>query len=173
MTCRVVRSFPNDIQLKPVTCGECGSTELQLTQVGHVCPICAQSMLEHRGPERMIRSGAGSTSTHPMESIPWIRATIITIICIFGVSCSAWEVSYLNGATGQATEQDIVHTLGIPSEKGQLDTGKTLWTYQHKTSLFIYPVACRKYELTFNDQQVLQQWKYLACKVEQTLHWVQ
>ena len=49
MTCRAARLFPNDIQLKPVTCGECGSTELQLKQVGHVCPICAQSMLEHQG----------------------------------------------------------------------------------------------------------------------------
>ena len=117
--------------------------------------------------------GAGSTSTHPMESIPWIRATIITIICIFGVSCSAWEVSYLNRATGQATEQDILHTLGIPSDEGQLDTGKTLWTYKHKTSFYIYPLACRKYELTFNDQQVLQQWKYLACNDEQTLAWIQ
>jgi hypothetical protein len=157
MTCRLARPSPNDIQ----------PTYTSYSTTDFSPGLTSQQ-------ESMIRSGAGSTSTHPMESIPWMRATIITLICIFGVvSCSAWEVSYLNGATGQATEQDILHTLGIPSEKGQLDTGKTLWMYQHKTSFYIYPVACRKYELTFNDQQVLQQWKYLACKDEQPLPWVQ
>ena len=160
MTCRVARSFPNDIQSTYTSY----STAIETTDFP---PGLASQQ------ESMIRSGAGSTSTHPMESIPWIRATTITIICIIGVSCSAWDVSYLKGATGQATKQDILHTLGIPSDKGQLDTGKTLWTYKHKTSFYIYPVACRKYELTFNDQQVLQQWKYLACKDEQPLPWVQ
>lgn len=52
MTCRVARSFPNDIQLEPVTCGECGSTELHPKQGGHVCPIYTQTMLEHRARKR-------------------------------------------------------------------------------------------------------------------------
>ena len=104
-----------------------------------------------------------------MESIPWIRATILTVFWIFGVSCSAWEVHYLDEGTGRATEQEVLQTLGSPSEKGRLDTGETVWTYQYKTRFYIFPAACRKYELTFSDQQVLQQWKYLACKDEQTL----
>jgi len=53
MTCRVARSFPHRIPMEPVSCCECGATHMEVlltsgTLGPHLCPICAQSMVEGR-----------------------------------------------------------------------------------------------------------------------------
>jgi hypothetical protein len=85
------------------------------------------------------------------------------------LGCSAWEVRYLNDATRQATQDEVLQAFGNPSAKRQLDSGESIWSYQHKTNFYIFPAACRLYELRFDPQQVLQEWKYLACK-ESRIH---
>jgi hypothetical protein len=52
MTCRVARSYHNPTQpIDLVSCCKCGSTHLEVfytskTLGRHLCPICAQSMVE-------------------------------------------------------------------------------------------------------------------------------
>jgi predicted Zn-ribbon and HTH transcriptional regulator len=52
MTCRVARSFQNNVQLEPIHCRECGSTyEVFLVSRlhgPHLCPICVLSMVKGR-----------------------------------------------------------------------------------------------------------------------------
>lgn len=92
------------------------------------------------------------------------RLWTLLVCCLAIVGCSAWEVRYLNEATTHATQQDVLQTLGNPSAKRELDSGASIWLYQHKTTFYIFPAACRRYELRFDHDQVLQEWKYLACK---------
>lgn len=49
MTCRVARSYQRFVQMEPVPCSECGSTDMDVrvasgTLGRHLCPTCAQSL---------------------------------------------------------------------------------------------------------------------------------
>ena len=66
MACRVARSLQNLTQRALVFCSECGSTDVEMcfasrTLGPHLCPICAQSMVDcgvakelSPGPERYL-----------------------------------------------------------------------------------------------------------------------
>jgi uncharacterized ferredoxin-like protein len=51
MACRVARSFRDQTHRALVSCSECGATDLELCSISktlgpHLCPICAQSMVD-------------------------------------------------------------------------------------------------------------------------------
>lgn len=63
MACRVARSFRDLIHRTLVSCSECGSTDAEMCYASntlgpHLCPICAQSMVD-RGVAMELSPGPG------------------------------------------------------------------------------------------------------------------
>jgi hypothetical protein len=101
--------------------------------------------------------------------------------CVFEflmvTSCSHWQVDYLAEAKNRATQEEVSERFGPPDlAKGDLVSGKTVWTYQFRNSQVTgtkynrtkggpmqQSSTCTEYILTFGQDQVLREWGKRVC----------
>ncbi len=81
--------------------------------------------------------------------------------------CStSWRDTYLNGALGAATEQDIERELGAPHITQLPTDGTTIWIYEYLEPFYLVNVkttTCTRYLLIFDRQRVLKSWHRQKC----------
>ncbi len=99
------------------------------------------------------------------------RRVSILSWALFGmVSCTPWEVTYLEKAVDHATQAEVTRRFGSPHSTKALPAGGSAWTYQYRGSA-VGPMGgvdtgnayCREYVLTFDQKDVLRSWTRQQC----------
>ncbi len=90
---------------------------------------------------------------------------------LFGVAaCTPWEVTYLEKAVNQASQEEVAQRFGSPHSTAASSTNEFEWIYRYRGST-IGPMGgfdtgdapCREYVLTFDQQGTLRNWKRRQC----------
>jgi Zn-finger nucleic acid-binding protein len=82
VTCRLARSFQNHVQVDPVYCGKCGSSNLEVfwtsqTLGPHLCPMCAESKIEGGEVESMMRTSRKGRVEAPVD--PFVEKALQSV----------------------------------------------------------------------------------------------
>lgn len=79
------------------------------------------------------------------------------------IGCTSRD-AYLSKVTGSATQDEVRKELGSPKEERSLSNGETMWLYQYtQTESHGMIISCHEYQLRFDAQKVLRQWKGSNC----------
>ncbi|TAJ08011.1 MAG: hypothetical protein EPO61_11245 [Nitrospirae bacterium] len=90
---------------------------------------------------------------------------------LFGVAaCTPWEVTYLENAVNQASQEEVAERFGSPHSTTGSNASESEWIYRYRGSP-IGPMggfdtgddSCREYVLTFDQQGTLRNWKRQQC----------
>ncbi len=93
------------------------------------------------------------------------RLWVLVCLSVLVISCRSWSIQHLDEDTGRATQDEIRKKLGPPLEERTLSTGESIWHYRiEKYSTVSRATLCSIYDLTFDAQRVLQQWKNEDCQ---------
>lgn len=91
------------------------------------------------------------------------------------VACTPWQpwqVTSLNEAVEKhATQAGVTERFGTPFATKSLSSGGSEWTYRYQGSVIGGPMGgidtggayCRDYVLTFDDKDVLRDWRRERC----------
>jgi hypothetical protein len=98
------------------------------------------------------------------------RLGVSCIVLAGLISCTPWEVTYLEKAVDHASQADVRDRFGAPHATKALSAGGSEWTYQYRSSA-VGPMGgydtgdayCREYLLTFDDKNILRGWRKQQC----------
>ncbi len=89
------------------------------------------------------------------------------------VACSTWQADYLRANVAKATQADVRQHLGQPSLTRSLEGGGSEWLYHYMAGTLYAEIieghvggqrpACTEYLLTFDERNVLSDWRQQAC----------
>jgi hypothetical protein len=82
----------------------------------------------------------------------------VVLLMVMLTACAAWQETYLTQALNQATQDEVVRTLGPPHLSRDLASGDAVWSYGFTNS-----VSCTAYILTFDRQKILRDWHWNPC----------
>jgi hypothetical protein len=86
------------------------------------------------------------------------RWSSLLLIMVAVTACAAWQETYLAQSLNQATQDEVVRTLGPPHLSRELTSGESVWSYG-----FTNNVSCTVYILTFDRQKILRDWHWTPC----------
>jgi hypothetical protein len=89
----------------------------------------------------------------------------------FGVfsACGVIETGYFQGQVNQATQDIVYKRYGAPHKLEKLPDGGSVWTYFDRGSGtsgysgYVRTSYCRAYIMTFDQTEVLRDWKREDC----------
>lgn len=90
---------------------------------------------------------------------------------LFGVvSCTPWEVTYLEKAVNHAGQEEVAQRFGSPHNVTAANAGGSEWIYRYRGSAIgpmggfdIGDASCREYVLTFDHRGTLRRWTRRPC----------
>lgn len=84
-------------------------------------------------------------------------------------ACSDFETHYFKDRVNEATTERVAKRYGAP-HKIERSEGKIVWTYYDRGSAtssytgYATSRYCRKYTLTFDQEEILRDWKQEVCQ---------
>jgi hypothetical protein len=79
------------------------------------------------------------------------------------------QVTYLRGAVGHASQEEVRQEFGPPRQTTPLQVGGSVWVYHfwsHSAGSYGSSSAesyCDAYSLTFDTQTILRDWRHQKC----------
>lgn len=103
-----------------------------------------------------------------LQSAWWISLLCVALTGL--ISCTPWEVTYLQTAVDKANQAEVRDRFGAPHATRPLNAGGSEWSYQYRSSA-VGPMGgydtgdayCREYLLTFDDTNILRGWRKQPC----------
>ncbi len=97
------------------------------------------------------------------------------VLCMFGLwavvsACSEVDSRYFKNRVNEVTIEQVAGRYGAPHKVVRLDGNRTVWTYFERGSGtasysgFATGGVCHVYTLTFDQQDVLRDWKEHECR---------
>lgn len=86
------------------------------------------------------------------------------------VACSAIETQYFKNLVNEANTERVAKRYGAPHKLDRIEGGRTVWTYFDRgsgtSSYSGYAKSryCRAYILTFDQEEILRDWKQEKCE---------
>lgn len=99
----------------------------------------------------------------------------VLIGCTFSLAlvcgaCSEFETGYFRERVNEVSIEQVVKRYGPPHKNEQLDGGRRAWTYFDRGSGtsgysgMARSTYCRAYVLTFDQEEVLREWRQQECR---------
>lgn len=99
--------------------------------------------------------------------LSWLVTVLLLSSC--GLFTTRQE-TYLEQATGKATQKEIEQEFGEPVAVQALDNGETVWVFRYTgvsspmlLDVDLYEVWCVEYVLTFDAEKILRHWVRRDC----------
>ena len=83
--------------------------------------------------------------------------------------CGEFKTRYFEGQVNQATQEIVAKRYGAPHKLDKLPDGWSVWTYFNRGSGtsgysdYVHTSYCRAYIMTFDQTEVLRDWKQQDC----------
>lgn len=98
------------------------------------------------------------------------QASMLGVMLFGAVSCTPWEVTYLENAVNRANQEEVAQRFGSPHSTTASSASESEWIYRYRGGP-IGPMggfdtgdaSCREYVLTFDQQGTLRNWKRRQC----------
>ncbi len=103
----------------------------------------------------------------------WIQNTAGVFCCIAALwmtACGIIETGYFKNRVDEATQDIVERRYGPPHRLEQRPEGGSVWTYFDRGSATASYAGtarstyCRAYVLTFDEQEVLREWRQEDCR---------
>ena len=92
------------------------------------------------------------------------RWVLITAFLSLLIGCASVKDQYLEGATGKATQDEIIQMFGHPTEERESPTGGQVWLYRfNRYSPVANASVCDEYQLQFDVEKILRKWDRFIC----------
>lgn len=84
-------------------------------------------------------------------------------------ACGGFQTGYFQGQVNQATQEIVFKRYGAPHKLEKLPDGGSIWTYFDRGSGtsgysgYVRTSYCRAYIMTFDQTEVLRDWKQEDC----------
>ena len=94
---------------------------------------------------------------------------IVMVGCGVLSGCGLFETGYFQDKVNAVTQETVASRYGDPHKQDQLPDGRSAWTYFDRGSntsgygSYVRPPSCKAYVLTFDEKQVLREWKQQNC----------
>jgi hypothetical protein len=103
----------------------------------------------------------------PVRRLQSILRLSVVVAVLSG--CSEFETKYFKDRVGEVSQEIVARRYGAPHRAEQLTDGRSVWTYFDRgsgTSGYAGTARssyCRAYLLTFDQQNVLREWRQQDC----------
>jgi hypothetical protein len=97
------------------------------------------------------------------------RRLMLSGLVLLLFACSQFEAGYFQSKVDQVTRDVVASRYGTPHKVDELPDGGTVWTYFDRGSgtagfgNYAPSSHCKAYVLTFDESQVLRDWKQQDC----------
>ncbi|MDQ1291689.1 MAG: hypothetical protein QG615_1498 [Nitrospirota bacterium] len=101
----------------------------------------------------------------------WTRGCLVLALVVCG-ACGEFETGYFQSKVNQVTQDEVAKRYGAPHKMEKQPDGRTLWIYYVRgsgTSSYSGTARasyCRAYQLTFDDHEVLRDWREEDCAMK-------
>lgn len=97
------------------------------------------------------------------------------VLAGFGMlfACSQFETGYFQSKVDQVTQDVVASRYGAPHKMDKLPDGRVVWIYFDRGSSttgyggYASSAPCKAYLLTFDESNVLRDWKLQDCTSQQ------
>ena len=100
-----------------------------------------------------------------------LRLPVVLAGCLAGIlACSEYESHYFKDKVNDATAERVAKRYGAPHKLVKGEGGRMIWTYYDRGSGtasysgYANSHYCRSYVLTFDQDEILRDWKQEDCK---------
>jgi hypothetical protein len=103
-----------------------------------------------------------------MSKVGWVLRTICLPVMV--AACSELDTRYFKDRVNEVTMEQVARRYGAPHKSERIANNGTVWTYFERGSGtasfsgFATGGMCHVYLLTFDQQDVLREWKEHECQ---------